>query len=407
MTANKFFFQSQDNVDMFRASPQSLEKYSIEALNWLHGGNSPYPLPISIHFDLTLRCNARCIHCKQWTWPPHSEMNVVQLEKVLGIFKEWGVQTITLGGGNPLLHPNINLVLEIAAKANIRVGIITEGAELSEELVKNICKYAEWIRFSLDGPNSEIHDRIRNTKGLFNQAIENIKKLQLNKPDINIGINFVIQKSNYLLLNDMIKLAEQIGVGTLLFKLPHGNDPYKHYLLSEFEWDEFADWVRKNSIIETGSVRTNLKQLDHMIDKIITKQNALLGIPLKQFYTSNQIYCFVPLFFLICDSEGYMYPCDYLQADTKPWTNYQEIRSTHCLGNILESPQKVINQLEIMMRANIHSLPTDGYEVCGWCTRFYQMNSWLNNKNRDNQQMIEGESRKESFDFNQSENLFL
>jgi MoaA/NifB/PqqE/SkfB family radical SAM enzyme len=370
---------SAENQDLFRAPLGAIEvKALVQALLWLHGKVQHPPCPTSIHLDLTLRCTARCIHCKQWAWPAHSEFTVDQLNRLFDVFRSWKVKTVTLGGGNPLLHDNVALAIQMAHSAGIQVGIVSEGAEMTDELADVICKHARWIRFSLDGPSPDIHDRIRNAPGAFDQVIKCIRKLRSHQSRVHIGLNCVVQKSNLKNLSLMIDLAESIGVDTLLFKVPHGDDRSNRFLLSSEEWDWFVKWVQKAIPGRDIGVRTNLSQLGGLLGGVFCKEDAIRGKPVHSFHVRERIRCFVPLFFLACDSEGNMYPCDYLQADTRLWNgNYGLMRNEFNLGNLLADSQQVLQNLARMLRERVHNLPASGYDECGSCTRFCQLNAVL------------------------------
>jgi MoaA/NifB/PqqE/SkfB family radical SAM enzyme len=371
------------NQDLFRGSIQTIDKQTItKALLWLRG-EAFYPFPTSIHLNLTLRCTARCVHCKQWTWPNHSEFNISQLEQLFQTFKSWGVQTITFGGGNPLLHDNIVLALQMAYQANMQVGIISEGITMSDELANAICQYARWIRFSLDGPNPDIHDTIRNTPGLFYRVMACIQSLKSRQSQLRIGLNCVLQKRNLNSLSQMIDLAEYIGLDVLLFKIPHGEDYGNRFLPTAQEWEQFVEWAR-TAAERDSQVKTNLSELCDLLGMVFCTQDVAQGKPVQSFYAHKQVHCFAPLFFLTCNSEGNMYPCDYLQADVRLWgSRYADMRNEFCLGNVLEDSQQVLDNLAILLRNRVHGLPASSYDECGSCTRFCQLNAALTKLDRE------------------------
>lgn len=355
----------------------------MRALQWLRG-IAPYPFPTSIHYNLTLRCTARCVHCLQWSWPGHSELTISRLEKLVNIFASWGVQTITLGGGNPLLYRHLRSALQLFSQANIQVGIITEGIDMTGGLTDTISEYVQWIRFSLDGPTPQIHDHIRNRPGLFDCVIKGIEELRSRAAPPTIGLNCVIQKANWDLLPQMMDLAENIGVDVLLFKLPHGEDQAGRFLPSAEEWTKVVEFVHSAAEKEGGRVMTNLKELDGLFGGMFRTEDVVRGKPISSFYIREHVRCFTPLFFLTCDSEGNMYPCDYLQADTRQWGGkYGDMRNEFCLGNVLEDDRQVLDNLAAMLRTRVHELPGSGYDECGSCTRFCQLNASLTNIDRE------------------------
>ncbi|MCP4373866.1 MAG: radical SAM protein [Deltaproteobacteria bacterium] len=367
-----------NNQDLFRTSLNGLPPKSIvSALHWLHAdGQQPYPL--SIHLNLTLRCSAKCLHCQQWRWPKHKEYSLRQLDQLFNTFQTWKVQTITFGGGNPLLHPNFSAALKMADERGFEIGIITEGAEISDRLVDDICQYANWIRFSLDGSQAELHDKIRNQLGSFDLVINNVLRLKMHQSALPVGLNCVVQKLNFNCLQRIIDLGHRLEVNMVLFKLAHGNDPDRHYLLSDIEWKKFKKWVHCTSVLDTGDLKTNLIQLDTLMSNVFMYHDALKGYPVKNYYKQEGIHCYVPLFFLTCDSEGNAFPCDYLQADTRNWGGkYKDMRDRFGLGSILKNSEEVLENRNKIFRERIHNMPAEGFDECGCCTRFCQLNASL------------------------------
>jgi len=374
---------NSENQDLLRSSIDNLNAVSLaRAYRWLHE-RSPIPFPKSIHLNLTLRCLGHCRHCWQWSWPKHEEFTRNELEHLFRIFGSWGIESVTFGGGNPLLHAEIGRALELASDEGIAVGIITEGVEMTDSLADAIGNHAKWIRFSLDGPTPDIHDSIRNSEGLFDTVVSNIRLLKDRYPHVPIGLNCVIQQSNWHVLDEIVDLGTHLGVDAVLFKLPHGDDPGGSYLLGRDQAEQVAEWVRSR-IERTGmDVSTNLAHLHTLLTSVCNIDDVVDGRPVRRFYRDAGVHCFAPLFFMTCDSRGYVYPCDYLQADTRCWQpEYRDMRSDFCLGNVLEDSDQILVKLSELLRARVHGLPASGFVECGSCTRFCQLNADMTTLNR-------------------------
>lgn len=371
---------AESNYDLFRGSVAQLEPARIaKAFSWLDG-RGPFPGPVSVHYDLTLRCTAHCVHCEQWRWPKHRELGSEELRALFDTFRTWDVKTVTFGGGNPLLHPCFSEALAMASERTIAVGIVSEGAPLSSALADSITAHSSWVRFSLDGPSPEIHDHIRRAPGLFAMVATAISELRARDGKLPVGLNCVVQKENVQHLPEMIATGERIGAHGVFFKLSHGDDPGGRFLLNLAEFQQLREWVG-HAAREQHGVRTNLAELDTILETIVTLEGAVHGRPIRDHYLKRDVRCFVPLFFMACDSEANAYPCDYLQADTRPWEGrHSEMRGTFCAGNILTDGNRVLERMAELVRSQVHTLPCGGYDECGCCTRFCQLNtalSWI------------------------------
>jgi len=369
--------QQLEKQDLLRASIDEIGKEAIIQVFQFLNGSQDYPTPISIHFDLTMRCSARCIHCRQWTWPQRNTLSLIQLKNIITRFMQWKVKTITFGGGNPLLYKYINEALVFAREADMDIGIISEGGQLDDKLCKTISDCARWIRFSIDGHEAKIHDSIRRAPGLFNMVVKNIKDLKASNYQLAIGLNCVIQKKNIGTLPQIIQFADEVGADIIMFKIPHGNDYRGEYILSLKEWRILVDLIQELNANKTYRVKTNLNALNYMLNSVIKEKDAIEGRPVSSFYIENDTHCFAPFFFLTCDSLGDMYPCDYLQADVRDWLEYYNMRNEFCLGNILEDSDSILGRLAMMMTEQIHHMPSRGFSECGCCTRFYHINHAL------------------------------
>jgi len=365
------------NYDLFRGSVSQLEPTRIaKAFDWLDG-SGPFPGPVSVQYDLTLRCTAHCVHCEQWRWPQHRELGITELRALFDRFRAWEVRTVTLSGGNPLLHPYLSEALAMASERAIAIGIISEGAQISRPLADSIAAHACWVRFSVDGPSSEIHDHIRRAPGLFASVAAAIAELKARNQQLPVELNCVVQRENVQHVPEMIAAAERLGADGVFLKLPHGDDPGRRFLLTLDEFQRFRDWVSAASQ-RHYNVKTNLSELKDVLEGYVAPEDAVIGRPIRSHYIQNGVRCFVPLFFMICDSEGNAYPCCYLQADNRPWEGvFAEIRSDFCAGNILADGDRVLERMAELLRSRVHGLPCGGYDQCGCCTRYCQLNTAL------------------------------
>ncbi len=55
-------------------------------------------VPISVHLDVTYRCNERCVHC-YLDHEDHGEMTTAEIKNVLDQLAEAGVFFLTFSGG--------------------------------------------------------------------------------------------------------------------------------------------------------------------------------------------------------------------------------------------------------------------------------------------------------------------
>src|SRR5439155_1028759 len=70
-------------------------------------------VPLSVHLDVTYRCNERCVHC-YLDHDDHGEMTTAEMLDVIDQLAEAGVFFLTLSGGEVLMRMDFFDILERA-----------------------------------------------------------------------------------------------------------------------------------------------------------------------------------------------------------------------------------------------------------------------------------------------------
>ncbi len=151
----------------------------------------------TVQIEPTRRCNFNCMHCNH-----KSNDGDITTDIYEGILRRHGkCKLVKLQGlGEPLLHPNIQQLIDIAKEHRHRVMIITNG---SFSYVENVDHYV----FSLETMNPEVFESIG--KKDLPRVIENIKSAASRQ---KVSINCVQCSSNAPM--DVLavkKFAEEIG----------------------------------------------------------------------------------------------------------------------------------------------------------------------------------------------------
>jgi len=114
------------------------------------------------------RCNLECAHCYMEGSPHRQER--LRLDSVLqavGECQVLGVGSISLTGGEPLLYPDLDRVLEAAAAVpGLKITLCTNGTLLTSHRVARFPKAGLRVNVSIDG-RPDFHDRFRKLPGAF------------------------------------------------------------------------------------------------------------------------------------------------------------------------------------------------------------------------------------------------
>ncbi|MDR5590504.1 GTP 3',8-cyclase MoaA [Christiangramia sp. SM2212] len=200
-----------------------------------------------LRISLTDRCNLRCFYCMpedgiQLIDKP----NIMSLEEIIELatnFRDLGVDTIRLTGGEPLVRKNFGYLVEELAKLGVTLKITTNGIVLDKylELFQKIG--LKKINLSLD-----TLDKARSVfitkRDYFDRIMKNLEMAL--EMDMQVKLNIVLIKGvNDKEINDFIQLTK------------HKNLTVKFIEFMPFKGNKW-DWskgVGKDEILNTISDR--------------------------------------------------------------------------------------------------------------------------------------------------------
>ena len=149
----------------------------------------------------TLRCNCNCMHCGQHRLKDAECSPDLVERRLLEYGYNCGMLSIT--GGEPFLKAELpEAIANIINQLGTQVDFTTNGTCLpSIKKLVNLINDKSKLQFSIsiDGL-PEIHDKIRELSGCFEQALETVKYLK--DSGIEVKINTVIQPSNIDVLEE-------------------------------------------------------------------------------------------------------------------------------------------------------------------------------------------------------------
>ena len=106
--------------------------------------------PLLAHIIPIRRCNLACEYCNEFddfSKPVPSETMFRRIDKLA----ELGTSVITISGGEPLLHPDLDSIIRRIRKNGMVAGLITNGYLLVRERIHSLNKAGlEWLQISID-----------------------------------------------------------------------------------------------------------------------------------------------------------------------------------------------------------------------------------------------------------------
>ena len=332
--------------------------------------------PKSITFELTYRCNLKCVMCPQALdlkkensilknqMKENTELNLKEIESIINEARIMKVQNIILTGGEPFIRKDINYIIQSIKNNKLTCNIITNGGLITEKNVDLIVDLGvDRITFSLDGPE-DIHNLIRKNKRLFQDIINIIRIINNTKkrrkkfiPDISL--NMTVSSLNAHRLNELIDIAynEKVNVS-------YG---YVFYTSKEMKEKTIALSPPTGGKIEDQDIPVEIKAVntDILYEEILKteKKAKKLGVkidiqpPIKnrkelqeRFYNDDYSFvnnCYYPWYAMRINPYGDVYPCSMNrrignireQKLSYLWNNDQYVKFRKDLRNVGIWPQ--------------------------------------------------------------------
>src|SRR5579872_1344871 len=93
--------------------------------------------PIMAHIIPIRRCNLSCTYCNEYddySKPVPAEVMIARINRLADL----GTSILTLSGGEPLLHPDLDDLIRAMHRRGVLAGMITNGYLLTPDRVKRL-----------------------------------------------------------------------------------------------------------------------------------------------------------------------------------------------------------------------------------------------------------------------------
>lgn len=172
-------------------------------------------IPLSVHLDLTYRCNERCVHC-YLDHDDKGEMTTIEIKHLLEEMAEAGVFILTLSGGEIFLRKDLFEILEYARRhLTFCVKLKTNAILIREREAARIRDLGvESIQISIYSHRPEVHDAITLVPGSLKRSVDAIRFLK--SQGLRVIIANVLMIQNAADYAGVRALAEELGVESTL-----------------------------------------------------------------------------------------------------------------------------------------------------------------------------------------------
>jgi MoaA/NifB/PqqE/SkfB family radical SAM enzyme len=168
--------------------------------------------PVLVHFEVTMRCNAKCGFCDYWKTSPTARAE--ELKSFADAARYFNPMVITFTGGEPTLRADLEtLVRGVADAVYLKyITLITHGGMLTPKRARSLWDAGiNQFNISLDYLD-ERHDAARGIPGLTARIFGALDGIRAEGID-NIRFNTVIKSDNLDQLLPIVRRAQELGCG--------------------------------------------------------------------------------------------------------------------------------------------------------------------------------------------------
>jgi len=167
-------------------------------------------VPMSVHFDITYRCNERCVHC-YLDHDDRGEMTTAEIKRVLTELADAGTFFLTFSGGEVLMRRDFFDLLEYARRLMFNVRIKTNAVMIRESEARRMRELGvDQVQVSIYSHRAEIHDGITKLPGSLTRSVGAIRFLT--GQGLRVVIANVLMTANMRDSAGVQGLARELGV---------------------------------------------------------------------------------------------------------------------------------------------------------------------------------------------------
>jgi len=283
-----------------------------------HVPHSTAPLRM-IAWELTRGCNLACVHCRASSerGPYVGELSTRECFRVMDEIATIAKPVIILTGGEPLLRADIFDLARYGTGKGFRTVMATNGTLITEDLVKQMkASGIQRISVSLDGPDPETHDAFRKVKGSFEGSLKGIEIAK--KHGLEFQINTTITKMNLHLIEDILRLAVDLGAAALhIFLLvPTGRGKeLQDQEISPLDYEKTLGWFYDQRDKVSLQLKATCAPHYYRILRQRAKKEGKKITPKEHGLDAMTRGCLGGISFCFISHIGQVQPCGYLELN--------------------------------------------------------------------------------------------
>lgn len=255
--------------------------------------------PTSMIYNVSWRCNAKCVMCNNWLRPYPNDLRTDEVDKAFSSRLFSKISNLGLSGGEPFLRGDLPKIVALAVKHMPRLKKVTINTNgfATKRILKNLVPILETckendillgVRTSIDGLG-KIHEKIRGVPNALEKCLETFEGLKELKKEyfFNYGIAYTINPINVELADEMHDFCEKEGIN-IIYNVPRTSAAFldnEHLENNVVLSPEQQKWVSGffRRLVRQGSVFNGDVFLYHnYVKQYENGGNRTMGCPYQQ-----------------------------------------------------------------------------------------------------------------------------
>ncbi|GBE01569.1 antilisterial bacteriocin subtilosin biosynthesis protein AlbA [bacterium BMS3Abin08] len=290
--------------------------------------------PKWIAWEITRRCNLRCVHCRsasEAVVKGHPDFPTEDAYRVIDDIASYAKPVVVLSGGEPLMRKDVFDIAGYGTDKGLRMCMATNGLLVDDERCERIKESGiKIVSLSLDGSTADVHDDFRKQRGAFEGTIRAAGLFR--KHGIEFIINSSFTKRNQEEIPRVYRLAKELGATAwyMFMIVPTGRgEEIMNELISKEDYEEILEWHYQMEKLEKEMlVRPTCAPHYY---RIVLQQSRHEGEAFERrslkFSTGGAKGCIAGQLICLIDVDGDVLPCSYFPKSA---------------GNVFEQPFKDI-----------------------------------------------------------------
>jgi heme b synthase len=291
-------------------------------------------VPKWIAWEITRRCNLKCIHCRsssELEIQAHPDFPTEEALRIIDDITSYAKPVIVLSGGEPLLRNDVFDIARYGTEKGLRMCLATNGTLVTEKICTEIKDSGiKIVSLSLDGSTEAVHDDFRSQQGAFAGTVHAARLFK--RHGIEFIINSSFTKRNQEEIPKVYQLAKDLGATAwyLFMIVPTGRgEEIMEELISKEDYERILEWHydmekdEKNLLVRP----TCAPHYYRVVLQRSKKEGEKFQRRTLKFSTGGAKGCIAGQLIVLVDVDGNVLPCSYFpkSAGNLREQSFQEI----------------------------------------------------------------------------------